>query len=975
MVSNMTPCPPDDVLGALVQHRLADDDAEHVRSHLDECASCAQVVIAAVRGHVVDTGAAPTLALGTPSLPVMEPSKPARVGSRIGRYELRALLGAGGMGHVYEAYDAELDRAIALKVLRPELEVLTERLVRESRLMAKMVHPSVITVHDVGRDGDIVFIAMELIRGETLGSFVRREKRSWRMIVELFERAGAGLAAAHRAGIVHRDFKPDNVLVEVTDEQPTRVIVTDFGIARATSMEEIGGMVTARSSDPRITATGAAIGTPAYMAPEQLDSSRVDHRADVFAFATSLWEALFGARPFPGNSVDEICASMLKPLRAPFSALPFGLVRALERGLALDPAERWQTMDAFVRQLAKQRSRNKRVAIVAGATGLVGAAIAGAVMLARPSIDDPCARATLAFDAGALRGAIADGRVREIVAAKLGTLAAQWRETHHATCNAGSHPVQDPTTAACLDARRTEILGYIDDVIADRGKFALAYGGILGDPTLCTHPPPSLLTAKVPADPALRRRVTAVRYRAFEAEQARDTGDFKKSLALANAVVADAEHTWPMVHAETLYMLSTVQSQGGDTKAAVPTARKAAAIAETSHHDYIAAAAWIQLILSATFDESAPERGLEYATYAEAAIERLGRPSLLLVMYEYAKGAALVQAGRLAEAEAPLRHSVELGETKHPEYLPQAIQGLGFLYEQQGRYADAAVAYRRALAKLPPGTADAPSQITFRERLATCLSQMGQHAEAEREVRRALEIAEQTLPADHLDRAVAHGEVAQILETAGKLDAALVEAHTALASFVKAEGERGEHYGETLRLEATILADLGKYPEAAKRFMRACDITSFQTPDGSTSQADCWLGESGPLFEIGKKQEALALIEKTLAIYFKSYPDPHPQTAQALVTRGQLQGGLHHHDAAVADLERAIAMFDKLALDPGHVAQARWILAKELWQTDATRAHSLLDEAVAALDKAGPAWAQTRADATKWLATNGAKPR
>jgi eukaryotic-like serine/threonine-protein kinase len=214
----MTPCPSDDVLGALVQQVLADDESERVRMHIDECNNCAKAVVAAVRGGALDTAMAPTMALGTPSLTNVELADAAAIGTKIGRYDVRALLGAGGMGHVYEAYDAELDRAIALKVLRPELAVaqtLTERLVRESRLMAKVSHPAVITVFDVGRTGAAVFIAMELIRGETLGSYVARRRPAWREVVELFERAGAGLAAAHKAGIVHRDFKPENALVEL----------------------------------------------------------------------------------------------------------------------------------------------------------------------------------------------------------------------------------------------------------------------------------------------------------------------------------------------------------------------------------------------------------------------------------------------------------------------------------------------------------------------------------------------------------------------------------------------------------------------------------------------------------------------------------------------------------------------------------------------------------------------------------------
>ncbi|MGN6109958.1 MAG: protein kinase domain-containing protein, partial [Kofleriaceae bacterium] len=230
----MTACPPDDVLGALVRRTLDERAAAEVTSHLDECASCREIVVAAVRGG---------LAAGTPTEPTSEPGPRAapvdravdravdrEIGARIGRYEIRGLLGAGGMGRVYEAFDPELDRAVALKLVRPELgltSLFAERLVRESRLAAKVVHPAVITVHDAGRYGDAVFIAMDLVRGETLGAYVARARPGWRAILGLFERAGQGLAAAHAAGIVHRDFKPDNVLVE---GDGARIVVTDFGV-------------------------------------------------------------------------------------------------------------------------------------------------------------------------------------------------------------------------------------------------------------------------------------------------------------------------------------------------------------------------------------------------------------------------------------------------------------------------------------------------------------------------------------------------------------------------------------------------------------------------------------------------------------------------------------------------------------------------------------------------------------------------
>ena len=976
----MTPCPPDDVLGALVQRVLPDAESEVVRTHIDECEMCAQAMIAAVRGRAIDTGAAPTLALGTPNMsPRIKLSEPPRVGSKIGRYELRALLGAGGMGHVYEAYDGELDRAIALKVLRPELAVaqaLADRLLRESRLMAKVVHPSVITVYDVGREGDTVFIAMELIRGETLGAYVRREKRDWRTIIELFERAGAGLAAAHRAGIVHRDFKPDNVLVEVTADHVTRVVVTDFGIARATSMvDDVDASVIVRGSDPRMTATGAAMGTPAYMAPEQLGGAAVDLRADVFAFAVSIWEALFEARPFPGDTVEDIRVSMMKTLRAPFGLVPRGLVRVIERGLAIDPRDRWQDMTTFVRELTKLRLRRRHVRIAAGIARLVALGSTAAVLIARPAIDDPCSHAKLEYDEKALASAIDDAKVRDTVVKAVATNVRAWRETHRSTCKADRRPAQSSTTTACLEARKIELTGYVADVIADHGTFALQYGGVLGDPTKCAAPPQSLLTAKIPADPVVRRQVTALRYRGFAAEVLRDKADFKTALAEAQKLVVDTEHAWPLVHAEALYFLGTVQSLGGDSKAAIPVLRKAAAIAETAHHDYIAANCWIQLVISSTFDEGTPERGLEYATYAKAAIDRLGQPHLLMTMYEYARGTTLVELDRIDEAEQALRHSVELAEKYVPDQLPQSIQGLGYLYEQQGRFREAVDAYRRALEKLPnTGSGVMSGMIVFRQRLAINLSLLGQLEEAEAESRRAVELAEQALPPEHSDHAEARANLAQVLHTAGKLDEALTETRRALVQIAKVKGDRNERYGEVLQLEGTILSDLERYSEAVPKFERACDIIAFQSGEKASPLAQCYLSECVALSGLGKNKEALALIEKALPILSRAFGEPHPEVANAFVTRGALHAELGHHAAAIADLEHAIEIFSKAQIESGHLAGAEWALAKELWHSDPPRARALLEKALKHFDTATGGWAQTRADAAEWLATNG-KPK
>jgi tetratricopeptide (TPR) repeat protein len=974
-----TPCPSDDVLGALVQQVLADDESERVRSHIDECGVCAKAVIAAVRGGALDTGVAPTLAQGTPSMVDVPLLDAAPIGTKVGRYDVRALLGAGGMGHVFEAYDAELDRAIALKVLRPELAVaqtLTERLVRESRLMAKVSHPAVITVYDVGRDEDTVFIAMELIRGETLGSYLGRARRPWREIVELFERAGAGLAAAHRAGIVHRDFKPENVLVELEGGVASRVVVTDFGIARATSMtEELERAGVARKSDPHLTSTGSAIGTPAYMAPEQLDGTPVDLRADVFAFSVSLWEALFGQRPFLGANMVQISAAMTCAPQPPAKHnVPRGVVRALERGLAIDPAQRWQDMTAFVRELLILRSRRRRVKVAASVLGLVGIAVASALLLSQPEQEDPCARATLAYDMGGLRAAISDPAQRDAVVARIDSAAEAWRGTHASTCKVGRQPAQPPTTTACLDARKLELLGIVDDVIADKGLYASRYVMLLGDPAKCASPAPSHSIAKIPADAALRRKVTALRYKAFAAETARDNAEFKVALEGAAAVVADAEQTWPLLHAEALYLLGTTESMGGDSNRAGTTLKRCAVVAESAHHDYIAANAWIQLVFKALEEDSA-ERALEYATYAEAASAKLGNPPLVESLLQYVKGSALTSMQRFDEAEKALRKAVELSTGPAISNLPEAITGIGFLYEQQGRYAEAVDAYRLALQKLPDtGAGSTSGAIIFRQRLAINLAMLGRTHEAEAVSREAVEIAEARLPPENIDRALARGNLAEVLGQGEKYDDALIEARQALKALAAIEGERSGRYGEMLQVEADLLHNLGRHAEAASHYARACDITAFQNGEKSGDHAQCELGRSMALLAGGDKRGALAMVDRVFPLLLESYGEPHPQLANALLTRGALRVEFGQTAEGIADLERAVTNFEQASLDAGHLANAKWQLAKALWRSDRERAKPLLEDALKGFAKSSLGWAANHAEASEWLATNG-KPK
>ncbi|MCA1664204.1 MAG: serine/threonine-protein kinase, partial [Myxococcales bacterium] len=315
-------------------------------------------------------------------------------GMTLGRYRLRERIGEGGMGVVFAAYDPELDRTVAVKVLHPGLggpgSRGEERLRREGQTMARMAHANVIRVYDVGVQGDIVFVAMEHIAGGTLKSWLADAPRSADEILATFAQAARGLAAAHDANLVHRDFKPSNVLVS----NDGRVLVTDFGVARA-SIDPPSRDGAAALVDPlgaTMTRAGSLVGTPAYMAPEQLQGRPVDGRADQFSFCVALWRALYGKAPYAGESWSELASSTLagKLVEPPASARVAGHVRAaLERGLHPDPARRFASVGALLQALDPDRRHRRRVR-AALALGALAAVVAVAVGVERMRAD-PCA--------------------------------------------------------------------------------------------------------------------------------------------------------------------------------------------------------------------------------------------------------------------------------------------------------------------------------------------------------------------------------------------------------------------------------------------------------------------------------------------------------------------------------------------------------------------------------------------------------
>ena len=272
------------------------------------------------------------------------------VGSRVGRYRLLQELGAGGMGVVFEANDPELDRKVAIKLLHARFD--KTQLVREARALARLSHPNVVTIYDVGEVDSRTFIAMELIDGTTFRDWLSQRTRGYREILDVLMAAGRGLAAAHAAGLVHRDFKPENVMVG----RDGRVRVLDFGIvsavaARASSMPPSDCGPAAEGSDSQqSTLSSSFTGTPAYMAPEQLTERAIDERADQFSFCVVLWEAMYGERPFQGAMLSERVhgVAAMKATEAPTSLAPAWLHRLIVRGLSGNLGARHASMEALL---------------------------------------------------------------------------------------------------------------------------------------------------------------------------------------------------------------------------------------------------------------------------------------------------------------------------------------------------------------------------------------------------------------------------------------------------------------------------------------------------------------------------------------------------------------------------------------------------------------------------------------------------
>jgi tetratricopeptide (TPR) repeat protein/aminoglycoside phosphotransferase (APT) family kinase protein len=731
-------------------------------------------------------------------------------GQNVGRYSVLERLGAGGMGVVFAAYDPELDRRVAIKLLRPRpghtaAADAQKRLLREARAMAKLTHPNVVTVHDAGEIHGSVFVAMEFVKGQTLKQWRTEKKRSLPETVDVFVRAGRGLAAAHAAGLVHRDFKPDNVMLS----EDGRVLVLDFGLARTddeqTDLKALPEADSIQSDDPRLTRTGAILGTPAYMSPEQHCGDETDARTDQFSFCVALWEAMYRQRPFEGETLMQLTVSVTRGDRRdpPADAdVPARLRTIVERGLSVDRDGRWPSMDALLEALEHDpaRARKRMLAWGAGA-GLLALGVGGGMFASAQDAHavDPCA------DVGADLEGVWDDGARQAAAAAFGEsggftqverflddYAEEWNRQRADLCqaqHAGSAGRLEDERMLCLEQRRIA-LDTAADAFAEGDPKVLEKAPRIasGLPRLdvCEDTAYLLARVKPPEDPAAAAQVESLREGLARAKALEWRADYDAALAANREIMNEAKSVgYAPLSAEVGYRIGVIQDFQSDY-AASETELEACFFAAQSAGHHEAAADCAAKLVHVTADHlGRADDALRWGRHAEAAIAVGELEDIRRAILSNNLGNVLLGLDRDHEALAAYERALELWEAglgdDHAD-LAIALGNIGRAREKLDDLDGAIQAQQRSLALREKHLgADHPHVSGSLHDLGVVLRKRNRLDEAQAAQRRALEIRKASLGADHPQYADTAAELGRTLLAAGQRDEAAQMFRDALA--------------------------------------------------------------------------------------------------------------------------------------------------------------------------------------------------
>ena len=866
-----------------------------------------------------DAGAAPTEALP----------------ATLGRYTLGKTLGAGGMGVVVAAHDPVLDREVAIKVLRPRSPSgprRAELLAREARAMARLSHPHVVQVFDAGVDDARLWVAMERWPGTTLRSAMHQPP-AWPQARGRLLDIAAGVAAAHAAGVIHRDLKPDNVLVG-TDG---RVAVADFGLAAGgpssspTTLRETTRTEASPSTALTERSLGQVAGTPLYMAPEQHRGERVDARADVFGFCAMAYELLYGVPPFAGASVEEVFAAKLRgELQTPrWTTGPRRMRSVLRRGLAADPAARWPTMDAVHRALRGSSSPRRWVVgglLGVGLVGVMGAArnhaAPTAACLEATALEDGWAAARGAL-VGPNRGSDQLGPDRQRVVRSMEHYVADWTATWRESCAATNDPAID--RMECLDPGRAALESLWEAMqeqpppSLQEVELAVRHLPALEPCRDWTNPAGSEGTAsrsaRIEARARLAQAITLMHLGRYPASQQR-LGEPATTDDLA-------------LNVDFVLQRARLEYTAGRYEDAQEPGRRA-------HEDAIAAgldrraAEAATLLARIAVGAGQPDQGLKWLRHAEAAAARVPRRGRLA--WELPAAATMVHQG-LGDLDAALAHGRkalaqhELDAGRHAWVLAGPLNDLANIHVLRRELDEA-----RAL------------------------------------VDRGLELCERSFGSDHPQSGVLHTTLATIEIRSGNLDAAATQlraadrawsgnaAHQSSRILVKlnlgtlelarerweegraaltevlepleqTHGETSQGYIAALTNVGIAELELGRLADARRRFERSLALREQLSTEPSTGVAEM-ITDLG-LVDLAEDQptRAQARFLDAIARYEAAAGPDHGSISYPLIGLADARLAQGDPEAAVAPLRRALALREAGGFSPNDIAEVRTKLA------------------------------------------------
>lgn len=774
---------------------------------------------------------------------------------RVGRYVLSGLIGTGGMGRVYRAYDPELDREVALKKLRHPVAEPTAvaRMRREAQAMARLSHPNLLPIYDFHEERGELFIAMEYVEGSTLREWLDRGRHSWREVLEAFVQAGAGLAAAHAADVVHRDFKPGNVMLGADG----RARVLDFGLARASGEEDDPEVtenarfdVNQDTPDPSLTMPGAVVGTPVYMAPEQHLGGSVGPACDQYAFCVTLWEALYGQRPFDGTPPALYRVKISMDIEPPSDIdVPAWLHRVILRGLSPNPARRYRSMTHLLAALQRRRDGTRRWWVA----GLASMAVLGSASWTLRSESGECAgaRAQLAdawdpdraievrvgLEATGVDYASATAtRVLE----RLDAYADAWTTAYTEACAATR--VDETQSSAVLDLRMRclerrsqeldELAGVLSGATASVVPNAVEATAALGKIERCADVEALGLSISPPDDPAVDREVASLRQGIARARILGRAGMVSGALDIARDVEARSrELDYLPFQAEAKWALADALDSAGDHEAALTAVEEAYALAREVGDDALATESAILAVFVLGEHLGRYDDAKRWARDAEALIDRIGGDTALEARLLSHLGSVARAQADLEQASTLLTRAVDLYTAAlGPEDIRVAntINTLGVVLRDQGRLEEAEEHLLRSLGIMERTIGDEHPSLGFvLNNLGIVYGTKGDHERAHAFFARGLVLSERVLGERH--PAVAHAAInlGISLHSLGRYEEALVHLERGAAVF--ADHAVSPLYAGSARFAlARTLWEHGQDRERAVRLAEAA-LLDFKT--------------------------------------------------------------------------------------------------------------------------------------------------